>query len=85
MNTVITARDFRQNMKQYLDSASRGENVILSRGDEHYMVVKVNVNVVPEITPELQARLDAAHAELERGEFSAMSTHAEIDAYLEAL
>lgn len=85
MNTVVTARDFRQNMKQYLDSASRGEDVIFSRGDEHYMIVKVNVKIVPDITPELQARLDAAHAEFERGEYTTMNTHEEIDAYLEAL
>lgn len=85
MNTVITTRDFRQNMKQYLDSASRGEDIIISRGDEHYMIVKVNVNVVPEITPELRARIDAAHAEYERGEYTRFNTHEEAQAWLDSL
>lgn len=85
MNTVVTARDFRQNMKMYLDSASRGEDVILCRGDEHFMVVKVGVKVTPDITPELKARLDAAHAEYTRGEYTRFNTPEEAQAWLDSL
>lgn len=85
MSSVVTARDFRQNMKQYLDSASIGNDVIITRGNEHFMVVKVEVNITPEITPELRARLDAAHAEYERGEYTRFKTPEEAQAWLDSL
>lgn len=80
---TVTARDFRQNMKSLLDRVDIGEDVIISRGDCHYMVVPVRMK--PDLTPELMARIEEARQEFQRGEYTRMSTHDEIDAYLEAL
>lgn len=81
---TISARDFRQNMKTMLDRASAGEDVVVSRGDEYFMVIKVNM--MPEVTPDLEARLAQAREQLARGEVgSTLSTAADIDAYLERL
>lgn len=81
---TITARDFRQNMKTMLDRASAGEDVVVSRGDEYFMVVKVNM--VPEVTPELETRLAQAREQIACGEIGATLSSAEdIEAYLQNL
>lgn len=71
-------------MKSILDRASTGEEVIVTRGEEYFMVVKVNVK--PDITPDLKERLEAARAKYRAGDdVKVLSTHEDIDEYLESL
>lgn len=80
---TVTARDFRQNMKAMFDRIDEGEDIVISRGDSHYMIVPVRMK--PDVTPELLARIESAREEYLRGEYTSMQGHEEIDAYLEAL
>lgn len=79
----VTARDFRQNIKAMLDKVSSGEEVVINRNNEYFLVVQVNMK--PDITPELEAKLEAARESYRRGECTHMATHQDIDAYLESL
>jgi hypothetical protein len=62
---TISARDFRQNMKALLDRASSGEEVVINRGNEYFLVSKVKV--APVITPELTAKIGKARQEHREG------------------
>lgn len=63
---AISVRDFRQNMKAVLDTASRGEDVILSRGDEYFMVVKVDMNMRPTMPIDWKERVAAVRENLKK-------------------
>ncbi len=65
MNT-ISARDFRQNMKSVLDRACNGEDIVIARGNDYFLVSKVEMK--PVISPELAAKIDKARQECLDGE-----------------
>ncbi|MBQ0047829.1 MAG: type II toxin-antitoxin system Phd/YefM family antitoxin [Prevotellaceae bacterium] len=79
----VTARDFRQNIKTMLDKVSSGEEVVINRNNEYFLVVQVNMK--PDITPELEAKLQVARDAYNRGEYTHMTSHEDIDAYLNSL
>ncbi len=81
--STISARDFRQNMKALLDRASNGENVVITRGNEYFLVSKVEM--APVITPELANRLQAARELVAQGDYKELRSHEEIDSWLEGL
>ena len=80
---TISARDFRQNMKALLDRASSGEEVVINRGNEYFLVSKVKV--APVITPELANRLQAARELVAQGEYTELNSHEDIDNWLREL
>ena len=80
---TISARDFRQNMKALLDRASSGEEVVINRGNEYFLVSKVKV--APVITPELANRLQTARELVAQGEYTELHSHEDIDNWLREL
>lgn len=80
---TISARDFRQNMSKSLDMVSRGEELIITRGNDYFMVSKVQM--APVITPELQAELDAARQRIAEGDCVVMKSQEDIDNWLNNL
>ncbi len=63
--STISARDFRQNMKSVLDRACNGENIVIARGNDYFLVSKVEMK--PVISPELAAKIEKAREEHHNG------------------
>ena len=80
---TLTVRDFRQNLSRSLDRVDNGEDVIITRGNKYYIISEVTL--APVVTPELQARLDAARQEISRGECTVLNTPQDIDRYFDSL
>ncbi len=81
--TVVTARDFRANQSKYIAMAHRGEEVVLSSARAG------RVRLVPqydnEITPELQAKIDAARKAFREGKCSTLRSEEEIRNWFRSL
>ena len=67
------------------DLADQGEKVIIRRNRKQaYTLVPVEDDDFT-ITPELQARIDQARAEIKAGNCVTLKSHADIDAYFDSL
>lgn len=67
------------------DLADRGEKVIIRRSRKQaYTLVPIEDDDLT-ITPELQARIDKARAEIKAGNCVTLKSHADIDAYFDSL
>lgn len=67
------------------DLADQGEKVIIRRSRKQaYTLVPVEDDDFT-ITPELQARIDQARAEIKAGNCVTLKSHADIDAYFDSL
>lgn len=82
MNT-ISARDFRQNMKSVLDRACNGEDIVIARGNDYFLVSKVEMK--PVISPELASRLQATRELVAQGDYTELRSHEDIDNWLNEL
>lgn len=67
------------------DLADRGEKIIIRRSRKQaYTLVPIEDEDLT-ITPELQARIDKARAEIKAGNCVTLKSHADIDAYFDSL
>ncbi len=81
--TIVTARDFRANQSKYIGMAFSGEDVFLtSRVGRVKLTPLYDDNV---ITPELQAKIEAARKAFREGRCISLKTHEDIDKYFESL
>lgn len=82
---TFTAREFRNQQARALDLADRGEKILIRRGSKQtYTLVPVEDDGLT-ITPELQAKIDKARAEIKKGNCITLKSHADIDAYFDSL
>ncbi len=81
----FTSREFRSQQAHVFDLADKGDKVIIRRSKKQaYTLVPVEDDDLT-ITPELQARIDKARAEIKAGHGITVHGREELDAYLESL
>lgn len=80
----FTASDFRSRQSRILDLADSGERVIIRRREKAYAIVPVTEGM-ESVTPELQAKIDAARKEYAEGKSVRVRSHEELDSYLASL
>ena len=83
MNTM-TVSGFRRNMAAAFNKAAEGENVMVRRGTQVFAIVPVSDDELT-ITPELQAKIDKARAEIKSGKCVTLKSHEDIDKYFDSL
>ena len=83
MNTM-TVSGFRRNMAAAFNKAAEGENVMVRRGTKVFAIVPVSDDELT-ITPELQAKIDKARAEIKAGKCVTLKSHEDIDKYFDSL
>ena len=81
----FTSREFRSQQAHVFDLADKGEKIIIRRNRKQtYTLVPIEDEDLT-ITPELQARIDKARAEIKAGNCVTLSSKEELEAYLESL
>ncbi len=81
----FTSREFRNQQAHVFDLADKGDKVIIRRSKKQaYTLVPVEDDDLT-ITPELQARIDKARAEIKAGNGITVHGREELDVYLESL
>lgn len=83
MNTM-TVSGFRRNMAAAFNKAAEGENVMVRRGTQVFAIVPVSDDELT-ITPELQAKIDKARAEIKASKCVTLKSHEDIDKYFDSL
>ena len=78
---IINTKEFRANQKKYFDLAIK-EDVIIRRGRKQAFILVPLDGDEYTITPELQARIDKAREQYEKGNFVGCSTKDELRAHL---
>ena len=78
---IINTKEFRANQKKYFDLAIK-EEVIIRRGRKQAFVLVPLDGDEYTITPELQARIDKAREQYDKGIFVRCSTKAELRPHL---
>jgi antitoxin (DNA-binding transcriptional repressor) of toxin-antitoxin stability system len=82
---TFTAREFRSQQARALDLADRGERILIRRRSKQtYALVPVEDDDLT-ISPELQAKIDKARAEIKAGKCITVHGRDELNAYLESL
>lgn len=81
---ALTVREYRNSLAASFARASKGEEVLIRRRKEIYALVKLGREDLM-ITPELQARLDKARAEIKAGNCTTLTSSEDIDAYFDSL
>ncbi len=81
----FTSREFRSQQAHVFDLADQGEKVIIRRNRKKaYTLVPIENDDLT-ITPELQARIDKARAEIKAGNCVTLKSHTDIDTYFDSL
>lgn len=81
----FTSREFRSQQAHVFDLADEGEKIVIRRKKKRsYTLVPVEDDDLT-ITPELQARIDKARAEIKAGKCVTLKSHEDIEAYFESL
>lgn len=81
----FTSREFRSQQAHVFDLADKGEKVIIRRSRKQaYTLVPIEDDDLT-ITPELQAKIDKARAEIKAGNCVTLRSSEELDRYLETL
>jgi len=78
---IINTKEFRANQKKYFDLAIK-EDVIIRRGRKQAFILVPLDGDEYTITPELQARIDKAREQYEKGNFVGCPTKDELRAHL---
>ena len=78
---IINTKEFRANQKKYFDLAIK-EDVIIRRGRKQAFILVPLDGDEYTITPELQARIDKAREQYEKGDFVRCSAKDELRAHL---
>ena len=83
--TTLTISDFRNNMASSFDRVDAGEFVFINRGKQKtYAIIPVEDDDLA-ITPELAAKIEKARQEFREGKGIALSSHEDIDRYLDSM
>lgn len=81
----FTSREFRSQQAHVFDLADKGEKVIIRRSRKQaYTLVPIEDDDLT-ITPELQAKIDKARAEIKAGNCVTLRSLEDLDRYLETL
>lgn len=81
----FTSREFRSQQAHVFDLADQGEKIIIRRNKKRaYTLVPIEDDDLT-ITPALQAKLDAARAEIKAGNCTTIRGIEELNAYLDSL
>lgn len=81
----FTSREFRSQQAHVFDLADKGEKIIIRRSRKQaYTLVPIEDDDLT-ITPELQARIDKARAEIKAGKCITLRSSEELNRYLETL
>lgn len=81
----FTSREFRSQQAHVFDLADKGEKIIIRRNRKQaYTLVPIEDEDLT-ITPELQARIDKARAEIKAGNCITLKSKEELEAYFESL
>lgn len=81
----FTSREFRNQQAHVFDLADKGEKVIIRRSRKQaYTLVPIEDDDLT-ITPDLQARIDKARAEIKAGNCVTICSSEDLDRYLENL
>lgn len=81
----FTSREFRSQQAHVFDLADKGEKVIIRRSKKQaYTLVPIDDDDLT-ITPELQARIDKARAEIKAGNCTTLKSQEDIDTYFNNL
>lgn len=81
----FTSREFRSQQAHVFDLADQGEMIIIRRNKKQaYTLVPIE-DADLAITPALQAKLDAARAEIKAGNCTTVCGIDELNAYLDSL
>ena len=88
--TIVTGRDFRANQSRYIESALRGEDVVLKSRLGSVRLVPVVEKTAKdddrnEITPALARKIARARKEMREGKGVTLHTHEEIEAFFNSL
>lgn len=81
----FTSREFRSQQAHVFDLADKGEKVVIRRNKKQaYTLVPIEDDDLT-FTPELQARIDKARAEIKAGKCTTLKNREDIDAYFDSL
>lgn len=81
----FTSREFRSQQAHVFDLADKGEKIIIRRNRKQaYTLVPIEDEDFT-ITPELQARIEMARAEIKAGNCITLKSKEELEAYFESL
>lgn len=81
----FTSREFRSQQAHVFDLADKGEKVIIRRNKKQaYTLVPVEDDDFT-ITPELQARIDKARAEIKAGNCVSLRSREDVEKYFDSL
>ncbi len=81
---ALQIRDFRQHLGATLDRAAKGEEVLIKRHNEYFVLSKVEREDLT-ITPELQERIDKARKDYEEGKCITCHNEEELQAFFDSL
>ena len=81
----FTSREFRSQQAHVFELADQGEKVIIRRSKKQAYTLVPVLDDDFTITPELQARIDKARAEIKAGECVTVRGKEELNAYLTSL
>ena len=81
----ITSRQFRDNQKSYFDLVDSGSQVVIRRRSRQAYALTPIDNGDLYFTPEMEAKIERAMQQIERGECTTLRTKEEIRQYLDRL
>lgn len=81
---ALTVREYRNSLAASFARADNGEQVLIRRKKDIYALVKLGREDLM-ITPELQARIDEARAEIKAGNCITLKSRDDIDVYFDNL
>lgn len=83
---VVSAREFRENQKSYLDQVINGAELLITRGKKQaFKILPVTNDDTLMSKEEFFAKLDKAKEEIKEGKFVEIKNNEELIKYLENL
>lgn len=80
---VISSREFRENLKSYLDRADEGLEILIQRGkNKSYKLVPTKEDDTLMSKEEFFAKITRSLAQYERGEYDTMLPNEDLDTFL---
>lgn len=81
----ITARNFRNNLKDCFNLVDKGQRVVIKRGSEKsYLLVPIEVEDVV-LSPEMELKLDRSMKQIKEGKSTTVKDIGELKKFLETL
>lgn len=79
---TVSSREFRSNQKNYLDQVARGAELLITRKNESFKVVKVSEDDTLMSKDVFFARIERAIADVKEGKTYAMKPNESLDDFL---